>query len=82
LLLANVKATSHLQAVYKKLVRRLSQAYLIEKQTINVALSIGISVFPEDGNLGTALLDKAVQAMQHVKNRGRSHSPFYQETVC
>ncbi|NCT48570.1 MAG: diguanylate cyclase [Paraglaciecola sp.] len=82
LLLANVKATSHLQAVYKKLVRRLSQAYLIEKQTINVALSIGISVFPEDGNLGTELLDKAVQAMQHVKNRGRSHSPFYQETVC
>jgi len=43
--------------IAKGMIHRFSAAFLIENKTINVSLSIGISLYPKDGH--QSLIEKA-----------------------
>lgn len=50
---------------------------VIDGQTLHITPSIGISVFPEDGTDGRALLRNADTAMYHAKECGRNNFQFF-----
>ncbi len=55
----------------------LEEAYNIDGKSLYCSGSIGISLYPDDGDDPKGLLQKADQAMYEVKNNGRNGSQFY-----
>lgn len=51
--------------------------FQIEHYNINITVSIGISIFPEDGRDGKTLLKKADSAMYSVKASGKNNVAFF-----
>ena len=60
-----------------RLLKPLSRPFQIGPHEIFVTASVGISVFPEDGEDLEALVKKADIAMYHAKSLGRNNYQFY-----
>ncbi|QFY43420.1 diguanylate cyclase [Candidatus Methylospira mobilis] len=60
-----------------KLLDEIEQPVLIKNDIIRVSASIGIALFPDDGNSAEALLRHADQAMYRSKKSGKAGYCFY-----
>jgi diguanylate cyclase (GGDEF)-like protein/PAS domain S-box-containing protein len=58
--------------VARKLLEQLDQPFLLEHQAFRVSASIGIALYPLDGQLPDLLLRAADQAMYRAKQEGRN----------
>jgi diguanylate cyclase (GGDEF)-like protein len=63
--------------VAEKVMDCLSRPFIFDGHELFVSASIGIAVFPRDGDNETMLLQNADSAMYHAKARGKSHFQFY-----
>ncbi|MCU7940530.1 MAG: EAL domain-containing protein, partial [gamma proteobacterium symbiont of Bathyaustriella thionipta] len=74
---------SHEYALYiasmiaKKIIKEISRAYYFQTREIFIGSSIGITIYPEDGNTSELLLKNSDIAMYQAKNRGRNNYQFY-----
>lgn len=59
----------------------LSEAMEIEKNTLYISSSIGISVFPDDGTTTQNLLKYADSAMYKAKEEGRNNYQYYSASM-
>ncbi len=59
----------------------LEAPFLIEQQQIRLRATIGITLFPEDGDSTEKLLQKAEQTMTLAKSRSRNRYQFYIASV-
>jgi len=62
-LIERVESREALEAVSEKIRQKLSAGFLIEGQLIRVRTSIGIAMFPEDGDSPEALMKQADMRM-------------------
>ncbi len=69
-------------AVCARLLECLSQPYEITDHCLRVTPSIGISVYPRDGEDPETLLGRADAAMQHARAEGRQCYRFFTEPVA
>jgi diguanylate cyclase (GGDEF)-like protein len=76
-LIENRENLGDISACAHRLVEQLSAPYLLGAKDCHVTLSIGISVFPSDGNDSQALLKAADVAMYRAKEMGRNNYQFY-----
>src|ERR1700676_1520530 len=60
-----------------KILCALSTAHSIEGHDLHINGSIGISVYPEDGEDAETLIQNADTAMYHAKGRGRNNFQFF-----
>ena len=76
---------NHSIAKTEKLAQRIlnefGKPFYFNHQEYFVTASIGISVYPKDGNTLEKLVRKSEQALSYVKERGRSHYRFYQQEM-
>ena len=63
----------------EKLLSKLKSDYKIQKRLISISASIGISLFPDDGENAEILLKKADQAMYEIKKRSKSNVILFSE---
>ncbi|WP_281262038.1 bifunctional diguanylate cyclase/phosphodiesterase [Azospirillum thermophilum] len=63
--------------VARKVLRALSEPFLVDIHELQITPSIGIAVFPEDGATIDALLKNADMAMYAAKEAGRSTYQFF-----
>ncbi|HXC68063.1 MAG TPA: bifunctional diguanylate cyclase/phosphodiesterase, partial [Nitrospiraceae bacterium] len=63
--------------VARRIVESLAQPFFIEGREIFVTVSVGIAIFPNDGDSVDALLKNADSAMYHAKEHGRNNLQFY-----
>ncbi|PWC34462.1 hypothetical protein TSO352_18485 [Azospirillum sp. TSO35-2] len=63
--------------VARKVLRALSDAYLIDGHELQVTPSIGIAIYPDDGTGIDALLKNADMAMYAAKEAGRATYRFF-----
>ncbi|RRQ21337.1 diguanylate cyclase domain-containing protein [Thiohalobacter thiocyanaticus] len=68
ILLAEIEQPQDAVRVAETLHTALAEPHLIDGHEIHIGLSIGISVYPDDGNSVTTLLQKADMAMFHAKS--------------
>ena len=54
-----------------------SRPYLIDGRELRINTSIGISIYPEDGEDGVTLIKNADAAMYHAKEMGRNNFQFF-----
>jgi len=76
------------QSIYKdcplvaeKIIQRLSTEYRIKETPIFIGVSIGIAIFPDDGQTIDMLIQRADMAMYHAKDQGRNNFQFYSEQL-
>jgi len=67
--------------VARTLVHLLGQPYLINASDVHSSPSIGVSIYPLDGNLTDELIKNADAAMYHVKEKGRNNFHFFTEEM-
>jgi diguanylate cyclase (GGDEF)-like protein/PAS domain S-box-containing protein len=65
-------------ALAGKLVDRIGQPYMLNRQRIQIGASVGISVYPRDGATVDVLLSHADAAMYAAKARGRQQYRFFE----
>ena len=76
-ILADFAAPEDAANVADKLLQIISAPIALEGRQLCANASIGISVFPRDGDNADDLIRRADAAMYSVKDHGRGHSRFY-----
>ena len=76
-LLTNLRDVQDAGRVARRIVESLAQPFSIEGREIFVTVSVGIAIFPGDGDSVDALLKNADSAMYHAKEQGRNNFQFY-----
>lgn len=69
------------QAQASKLLERLSEPFLVKGEEYFLSASIGIAMFPDDGDSVETLLKNADAAMYRAKDAGRSRFEFCSEKL-
>lgn len=64
-------------AIAHKIIDKLSEKYIIEGHELFITCSVGISIFPNDGNDVSTLFKNADIALYRAKNRGRNTYEYY-----
>lgn len=77
ILLAEIGQPQDAAQVAETLRAALDMPHLIDGHELHVTLSIGISVFPDDGTHVDALMQNADTAMYHAKAGGRDNYQFF-----
>jgi len=65
----------------RRLMEVMSRPFEIDGMKFSLALSIGIALYPQDGETLDDLIKNADSAMYHVKERGRGDFRFYQSQM-
>lgn len=77
--LDEVADVKHLAAIASKLIEVIGEPMNITDHICRVGVSIGISIFPQDGNDVNSLIRCADQAMYKIKSSGKNSHSFYQQ---
>jgi diguanylate cyclase (GGDEF)-like protein len=80
-ILPKIKNPREAGAVARKLIQSLSRRFEIDGTTIYSGASVGIAVYPDDGDKGAELLKMADTAMYRAKSEGRSRFAFFEEPM-
>jgi diguanylate cyclase (GGDEF)-like protein/PAS domain S-box-containing protein len=77
ILLNNVTSTDVVSGVSRKILESMAPPYLLGSQEVFITTSIGIAMYPNDGNDGERLLKNADTAMYLAKERGRNTFQYF-----
>lgn len=80
-LLTNLRQVQDGRTVARRLLDALAESFLIDGYEITVDASVGIAIFPIDGDSVDLLLKCADIAMYHVKEQGGNNVQFYSSTM-
>lgn len=81
LLLTGLDQASSAGAVAKRIIDDMSKTFSINGQEIYASTSVGISIFPQDGDDSETLLKSADMAMYNAKSKGRNNYQFYNASM-
>lgn len=77
MVLNDIASSSDVGQLAKKILAAMQPPFVVNNVTLHVTASIGISLFPADGEEAGGLLSKADVAMYRAKDLGRNHYQFY-----
>ncbi|WP_291995622.1 EAL domain-containing protein [Candidatus Accumulibacter sp. ACC003] len=80
-ILGNLHATSDAQMLAMKIISAFAPPFLIDQHELFVSPSIGIAVYPNDGDSPSTLLRNADLAMYDAKDSGRNTYRFFNQDV-
>jgi len=75
-----VHNTKAISVVAERLLKSLTQPFLIKGSELTVGASIGIALYPDHASDAKSLLKRADEAMYQVKKSGKNHYIFYQKS--
>ena len=77
ILLPHLQSKQQAAKVAQKLLDTLSAPFQLAKQDVYISASLGIALYPVDGEDSETLIQHADMAMYQVKAKGRNHFHFY-----
>ncbi|MBF0128138.1 MAG: diguanylate cyclase [Magnetococcales bacterium] len=80
--ITNITEAEQVAKVARKILKSLSRKIHLNAGKAAISSSIGVSLYPRDGDVMAELLDKADQALYRAKNAGRNNVQFYSKTTC
>lgn len=80
-ILGNVHRPRDAGRVAEDIVRSLSEAFVVDGQTSFLSASVGVAVYPQDGNSAETLIKNADTAMYRAKSGGRARSVYFKESM-
>lgn len=82
ILLNHIHSAADVQPLAQKLIDVASQRYQIDDHELHVTPSIGVSLFPDDGDSAADLLRNADTAMYDAKRKGRGRFEFFNSAMA
>jgi diguanylate cyclase (GGDEF)-like protein/PAS domain S-box-containing protein len=76
-LLDNVESADNVTVVVRKIMSTFDEPFVVERHEVSLTCSIGISLYPDDGDEAGILLRNADAAMYRAKDGGRNTYQFY-----
>lgn len=80
-LLTNIRDIRDAGTVARRILEALAKSFLIEGHEVSVTVSVGIAIFPTDGDSVDLLLKSSDIAMYHAKEQGRNNYQYYSATM-
>ena len=77
LLLEDVEDRDAVRSVVEKIQNDFRNPFLLGDQEMTLTLSIGVALYPDDGQVMEVLLSKSDDALYRVKEKGRNGYQFY-----
>jgi diguanylate cyclase len=77
ILLDSVSSIEYVQQIAERISKLSQKSFLIEEQEIRTSFSIGIAIYPMDGENVESLLKNADAAMYRTKELGKNNYTFY-----
>lgn len=77
IVLAAIESAPCTARMAEKMLATLGQPYLIDNHQIHITPSIGVALFPTDGEDCDTLMRHADSAMYHAKSQGRNNVQFF-----
>ncbi|MFZ2198859.1 MAG: EAL domain-containing protein, partial [Thermodesulfovibrionales bacterium] len=81
ILLSDITYPEEAAIIVRKILDTCNEAYTISGHELNITFSIGISVYPDDGQHVEDLMRNADMAMYNAKERGRNTFRFYDASL-
>ena len=83
IILPQIKEKNDAEAVVKKIIVELSKPFYVRNEHhLQLDVSVGIAIYPDNGNNGDLLLKAADDAMYHAKGDGGSAYCFAEKICC
>lgn len=80
ILLPHIADEEDVSIIAKKILSFLQEPYVIDGHELHITPSVGISIYPGNGENAEILLKNADIAMYHAKEEGRNNYQFYNPT--
>jgi GGDEF domain-containing protein len=77
-LLSEVDQPEDAGLIAEKIVSSIAEPHAISGHELRLTASVGIALYPEDGQDAHSLIMRADTAMDHAENTGRNRVDFYQ----
>ncbi len=81
LLLEDQRNSRYASDVAQKIIAALAERFVLQGHEVFVTCSIGISIFPSDGDNVTTLFKNADSALYRAKEQGRNNYQYYTEEL-
>jgi len=81
LLLPDIHGRENSEPIAQKIIASFKTPFHIEEHELYVSISIGIAIFPDDGEMIDSLIKHADIAMYHAKDRGRNDYCFFAKAL-
>ena len=76
-ILPHIASASHTEPVVNKVLHAFSQPFVLDRRECFVTASIGVTVFPDDGEDPALLMQNADAAMYRAKEQGRNTFQYF-----
>jgi diguanylate cyclase (GGDEF)-like protein/PAS domain S-box-containing protein len=80
-LLTNLHDVQDASKVARRILDALARPFLVSGHEIFVTVSVGIAIFPSDGDSVDVLLKNSDTAMYHAKEQGRNNFQYYSNAM-
>ncbi len=80
-MLSGLHGVEHVELIAQRILERIAEPVMLSGNRVSVSSSIGIAVYPEDGEDIATLLKNADAAMYKVKSQGRNGVFFYDDAM-
>jgi len=77
ILLESLEENVHAEVVARKLINLFQQPFIVNEREVYTTISVGISIFPDDGESLDQLMQYADMAMYQAKEDGRNTFRFF-----
>ncbi len=80
-LMPNIQRENDIVTIARKIISELEMPFIVNNHTVYLSISIGISLYPFDGNEPDTLLKNADAALYNAKKVGKNNYQFYNPTM-
>ena len=81
MLFPDITRAEDISLIAEKILRNLSDVYALNGTDVHITASIGISVFPDNGDEQEVLVKNADTTLYYAKEQGRNNFQFYSATI-
>ncbi len=81
ILIEDLESPIFAQNIAQKIIEQMKQPILVNGEQMNITSSIGIAIYPDDGQDSVTLLKNADLAMYHAKASGRDRYHFFSKEL-
>ncbi|MBF0175056.1 MAG: EAL domain-containing protein [Magnetococcales bacterium] len=80
-ILAGLKSSREAEPIARKIITALMEPVTLQEHKAHIGASVGISIYPTDGDTFDAITKYADVAMYHAKESGRGNFKFFEERM-
>lgn len=80
-LLDDISKVEQVAEIANRLIGAFSAPFFISEKHLHISISVGVTLYPDDGHNVQTLLQHADVAMYHAKEKGRNNYQFFSESM-